>query len=98
MTNLLTRLNALRVANNMKPLKSWKASNAKLNEAIAALEPKRTTSPFADICREYDVNPKVGRALYRRHIGPVADFNADDADDVRAAHELLAQSAQRKVA
>lgn len=33
----LIELNALRVANNMKPLKGWKESNAKLDAAIAKL-------------------------------------------------------------
>lgn len=33
----LIELNALRVANNMKPLKGWKESNAKLTAAIAKL-------------------------------------------------------------
>src|SRR5690606_23930000 len=35
---LLDRLNHLRAARGMKPLKAWKASKKKLHEAIASLE------------------------------------------------------------
>lgn len=99
MSSLLDRLNTLRTSAGMKPLKSWKASRAKLEEAIAALTPSNDrTSDFADMCREYGVNPKVGRALYRRHVGPVAEYDHNDAKQQKRARELLAASSQRTAA
>jgi len=70
-STLLARLNALRADNGKKPIAKWKASVAKLNEAIADLEPvkgARATSEIADFFREIGVNPKVGRAKLRRHL------------------------------
>jgi hypothetical protein len=68
MTNLLARLNDLRVANNMKPLKHA-PSKAKMEEAIKALTPKgsRETNEVADYARSLNIDPKVTRALLRRH-------------------------------
>jgi hypothetical protein len=68
---LLARLNELRVSNDMKPVAKWKASRAKLEDAIAELTPTskgRATSPIADYFREMGINPKVGRAKLRRHL------------------------------
>jgi hypothetical protein len=69
---LLARLNELRVANDKKPVVKWKASRAKLEDAIAELTPTkgagRATSPIADYFREMGINPKVGRAKLRRHL------------------------------
>jgi len=90
---LLVRLNTLRTAAGLKPLKSPKSIDA-MKADIAKLAPKNT-SDFADLCREYNVNPKVGRALYRRHVGMVSEFDASDAAQVARARELLAASAER---
>lgn len=73
---LLARLNVLRVENGKKPIAKWKASVAKLNDAIADLEPvtgTRATSEIADFFREIGVNPKVGRAKLRRHLAKPED-------------------------
>lgn len=91
---LLARLNTLRTAAGMKPLKAPK-SLAAMQEDIKKLAPTNT-SDFADLCREYGVNPKVGRALYRRHVGMVKDYDA--AKHEARARELLAASSQRVAA
>jgi len=92
--SLLVRLNDLRTAAGMKPLKAPK-SIAAMQDDIKKLAPANT-SDFADLCREYGVNPKVGRALYRRHVGMVKDYNP--ADHEAKARELLAASATRVAA
>jgi hypothetical protein len=93
---LLARLNDLRTAAKMSPLKH-PLPIAKMNDAIAALTPPPAsrTSFFANLCREYKVDPKVGRNLYRRHIGPVSQFNPNDPKQVEDARRLLAASAAR---
>lgn len=91
---LLARLNTLRTAAGMKPLKAPK-SLAAMQEDIKKLAPTNT-SDFADLCREYGVNPKVGRALYRRHVGMVKDYDATKHE--AKARELLAASATRVAA
>ena len=85
MTNLLTRLNALRVANDMKPLKHA-PSKAKMEEAIKALMPKgtREKSPVAEYARSVGVDPKVTRALLRRHFETPANGNWELTKEVKA--------------
>lgn len=63
---ILARLNELRVANGQKPY-AKPLSTAKMNEMIAALAPKRYVSPIARYAKELGINPKVARALLRRH-------------------------------
>lgn len=89
-TVLTEKLNTLRIAAGMSPLKSWKGSRAKLNEQIEKLEreakknkpakaPKKASSDtitLADIARELDINPKVARAKMRRVTVP-AGFEAE---------------------
>lgn len=77
---LLDRLNVLRAENDKKPIAKWKASRAKLEEAIAELEPAkatRATSAIGDFCREHGINPKVGRAKLRRHLDRADHADAD---------------------
>jgi AraC-like DNA-binding protein len=75
---LLNRLNQLREARGMKPLKAWKASKEKLHEAIASLEkvpaaiqdinveePMKYVT-LTEIARELGMSPKVARAKMRR--------------------------------
>lgn len=45
--DLLITLNTLREQNGQVPLKSWKSSRAKLEEAIAKLTPAETPAPKA---------------------------------------------------
>jgi len=93
--NLLARLNTLRIDAGMKALKHAPSVD-KMNVAIKALSPANDRSSFfANLCREYGVNPKVGRALYRRHIGMVSDFNEGDKALVKRVREMLAESAKR---
>lgn len=69
MSNLAT-LNALRAQHNKPALKCWKASKAKLAEAIAALSPTESSSrstEFTTWCRANNMNPKVVRNRLRRH-------------------------------
>lgn len=93
-STLLARLNDLRVANGKKALKH-PSTVAKMEAEIKALRPKgtRETSPIADLCREFGVDPKVGRALYRRHFGSAKGVTVND--DVR---NLIAASAERRAA
>lgn len=63
---LLARLNDLRVRNAQKPLKS-PLSISKMEEAIKALTPN-TASEVAEYARSKGVDPKVARALLRRHL------------------------------
>jgi hypothetical protein len=65
---MFDRLNELRVANGLKPLKHA-PSKAKMAEAIKALTPKgkRATSKIADYARTKGIDPKISRALFRRH-------------------------------
>lgn len=77
----LTQLNALRVANGMKPLKTWKESTAKLDAVIAKLQSTSTTKQqleasvkttkgdavsITTIAKELGINDKVARAKLRR--------------------------------
>jgi len=62
---LLARLNDLRTRNDLKPLKH-PMPIAKMEKAIADLTPN-TTSEIAEYARSKGVNPKVARALLRRH-------------------------------
>lgn len=84
MTNTLATLNALRTRADMKPLKAWKESKAKLEAAIAKLTPATvkeqlkasvemngTTVTIAEIARELGLNPKVCRARCRRQIDEI---------------------------
>jgi hypothetical protein len=70
---LFAELNARRIAADMKPLKTWKASTAALEAAVAKLTPVPTateqgeTITVAAVARELGINPKVARAKCRRH-------------------------------
>jgi hypothetical protein len=70
--SLLERFNELRVANDMKPIAKWKASRAKLEEAIEELTPQEAattrTGEVADYARLKGVHPKVARQKLRRHL------------------------------
>jgi hypothetical protein len=71
--SLLERFNELRVANDMKPIAKWKASRAKLEEAIEELTPAEEeattrTGEVADYARLKGVHPKVARQKLRRHL------------------------------
>ena len=89
---LLARLNDLRAKNDMKPLKS-PMSIAKMEEAIAKLTPNGT-SEIAEYARSKGVNPKVARALLRRHLAKPATGWAL-TNEVR---ELIDKSASRLAA
>ena len=67
---LHTRLNALRVSQGL-PARKHPLSIAKMEAEIASLEPveapARNTSEVAEYARAKGINPKVARALLRRH-------------------------------
>jgi hypothetical protein len=68
---MLIELNARRTAANMKPLKAWKDSKAKLQAAIDKLAPA-TDEEFvtlSGICRELGKNEKSQRNRIRRTKG-----------------------------
>jgi hypothetical protein len=91
---LLARLNTLRVANDMKPLKAPK-SIASMEADIASLSPANDrTSDVAEYARSKGVDPKVARALLRRHLEKPATGWAL-TDEVR---ELIDASAERVAA
>jgi len=70
---LFARLNELRVAADLAPLKSYKGSRAQLEALIAKLEPVADVIDLADWCRANGKNPKVVRAKCRRHLPAPAD-------------------------
>lgn len=83
---MLARLNDLRTAAGMKPIKAWKGSRTALEAAIEGVsQPMSTTvqtddapvvadaaapMTLADWCRENGINPKVARAKLRRAGAP----------------------------
>lgn len=69
-SSLLSRLNVLRIKAGMKPLKHA-TSAAKMQADIEKLKPART-SDVAEYAREKGINPKVARALLRRHFAKPA--------------------------
>ena len=78
---LFARLNALRVSNDMKPLAKWKASRAKLEQAIEELTPQEAattrTGEVADYAREKGIHPKVARQKMRRHLDKAENCDAN---------------------
>jgi hypothetical protein len=92
---LHTRLNALRVANGLKARKH-PISIEKMNAEIASYEPANDrTSWVANLARLHNVDPKVGRALIRRHIGPVTELK-QNAKNEQIVADLFVASAQRR--
>jgi hypothetical protein len=72
MKELLATLNAHRMSKGMKPLRSWKASKAALEEAIAKVAPKKKTPEVAmlpRIARELKMDPKAARVKLRKAHG-----------------------------
>lgn len=80
-SQMLAKLNELRIANSKPALKSWRDSNAKLAAAIAKLESaapqtkaaainetKTRASKLAAWALENGINPKIARARLR-HAG-----------------------------
>jgi hypothetical protein len=70
--DLLKRLNELRAATGQKPIKSWKESKAKLEVAVAALEPSDApaddgdTLTAAQIAKSIGLDPRIARAILRK--------------------------------
>lgn len=90
--NKLELLNSRRIALGKTPLKSWKGSKAKLEEAITALghainpeKPKAepTTKPLPHIARSLGIDPKAARAALRKAHG--AAWKSLTEDELRAA-------------
>jgi hypothetical protein len=69
MKELLATLNAHRMSKGMKPLRSWKASKAALEEAIAKVAPPKTGAVLPRIARELKIDPKKARAKLRKAHG-----------------------------
>ena len=89
----LDLLKERRVAIGKAPLKSWKGSAAKLDEAIALLsyvivpkkeaKPAPTPKPLPRIARSLGINPKAARAALRKSHG--AAWKSLTEDELRAA-------------
>ena len=85
---LLARLNDLRVANNLKPLKH---APKNIDAAIAKLAPARRTSPVAEYARSKGVNAKVCRAMLRRHF----DKGDDGWELTKEVRDAIDEQAKR---
>jgi hypothetical protein len=92
---IFARLNELRVANGQKPLKRAGKVEA-MNAEIAKLAPKRYRSPVAAYARELGINPKVARALLRRHFTCNDHKWSDLTPEIKA--KLDEQAARAKAA
>jgi hypothetical protein len=53
----------------MKPLRSWEAPKAALEEAVAKITPKKTEPALPRIARYYGLDPKKVRAKLRKAHG-----------------------------